>query len=162
MTEDKKAKKSSKGGTKGAGEIKLIAVVRVRGVRNIKPKIKHTLKLLGLNKPNHATVLRENPGVMGMLNIVKDYVTYGYISKEDFTYLLKKRGYKGSKRLAELGEDAINAAVEMFLKEGKRDFDRIFRLHPPRKGWKDIKKAAKVGGSLGLREDMPSLLRRMA
>ena len=37
-------------------EGKTIAVVRVRGIRNLKPKIRKTLQLLKLNKPNHAVI----------------------------------------------------------------------------------------------------------
>ncbi|HNR25150.1 MAG TPA: 50S ribosomal protein L30, partial [Methanobacteriaceae archaeon] len=38
----------------------------------------------------------------------------------------------------------------------------VFRLHPPRKGYKDIKKAFNEGGTLGYRgEDINHLLKRM-
>ncbi len=139
----------------------MIAIVRIRGVRNIKPKIKHTLHLLGLNTPNHAVVLKDSSDLQGMLKIVNDYIAYGKISEETFKKLIQKRAYSGSKRLSSLGDKVIEDAVKSFIEKGERHYDRVFRLHPPRKGWKDIKRAYTSGGDLGHRPDMDALIRRM-
>ena len=37
----------------------------------------------------------------------------------------------------------------------------VFRLHPPRKGHRGIKKAVAEGGELGFHEDIGTLLRKM-
>jgi len=37
----------------------------------------------------------------------------------------------------------------------------LFRLHPPRKGHKGIKKTVTEGGELGFHEDIGALLKRM-
>ena len=137
----------------------LVAVVRIRGRRNVKPRIRKTLELLRLHKPNHAVVYKESPSLMGMLNKVKDYVAYGNISEKTFLALLEKRGEKGSKKLKEVAN--VEEVAKAFIESGKREFDPVFRLHPPRKGWKDIKKPYTAGGDLGKRPDMDSLLKRM-
>ena len=111
----------------------MIAVVRIRGIRNIKPEIRKTLELLKLEKPNYCVVLSPTPQMMGMVNLVKDYVAFGNIKKETHEILSKKRGRVGSK---------------------------AFRLRPPRHGLKNIKLAYPLG-DLGRRDDMDSLIMRM-
>ena len=140
----------------------LIAVVRVRGIRNVKPKIRHTLSLMRLHKPNHGIVIKATKSAMGMLNVVKDYVAYGKISKETLIKLIHKRGELGSKRVKEIyKEEEIKAIAEEIAAKGKTDkVDPVFRLHPPRRGWKNIKMHY-PRGALGRREDMDELIRRM-
>ena len=70
----------------------VFAVVRIRGSINIKPDIKKTLQLLSLTRSNHCVLLEENPVNKGMLQIVKDYVTWGEIEKEALSNLIKNRG----------------------------------------------------------------------
>ena len=60
----------------------VIAVIRVRGRRNMKPKIAHTLELLKLSRTNHAVVYKATMSIIGMLKVVKDYVAFGRISKD--------------------------------------------------------------------------------
>ena len=145
-------------------EGKVIAIVRVRGRRNVKPKIRKTLELLKLHRTNHAVVYKATPAVIGMLKVVKDYVTFGEITKEDLTALILKRGEKGRKKAREIySEEAVKEFVGKFFNgEGRiKDFiDPVFRLHPPRKGWKDIK-AHYPKGALGYRDNMSLLLKRM-
>ena len=141
-----------------------IAVVRVRGKRKLKPKIDRTLELLRLDRPNHCVIVDDSKPSMGMLGIVKDYVTFGKIDGETLFKLIYKRGMKGSKRIRELSkkEEIQEAAKKIF--DGKMKLsefvDPVFMLHPPRKGYKSIKKAHPLG-DLGKREEMNTLLRRM-
>lgn len=140
-----------------------IAVVRIRGIRNISPKIKKTLNMLNIEKINNCTVLDDTPQNMGMVKVCKDYVAYGPVSEKVLFELLRKRGEKGGRMLREVMEDdeIKQAAGKIMHKEKVKDFvDPVFRLHPPRKGYKTIKKPAPEG-DLGKREDMDSLLRRM-
>jgi large subunit ribosomal protein L30 len=111
----------------------LIAVVRIRGIRNIKPTIRKTLELLKLEKPNCCIVLNPTPQMMGMVNLIKDYVAFGNIKTETHELLKKKRGKENSK---------------------------AFRLKPPRHGLKNVKLAYPLG-DLGKRDDMDSLISRM-
>jgi len=68
------------------------AVIRVRGTVNVNPDIKKTMKLLRLNRANHCVLLEENVVYNGMLQMVKDYTTWGQINKETLTKLISTRG----------------------------------------------------------------------
>lgn len=149
------------------------AVIRVRGSVNVNPKIKETMKLMKLNRVNHCVIIPENETYTGMLNIIKDYVTWGEIDSETTELLLESSG-KSSGNTAfskgHLKETSFKTmkALAKSLTEGKtvmRDvpgLKPLFRLHPPRKGYEGIKRSFKVGGALGYRaEKINNLLRRM-
>ena len=149
------------------------AVVRVRGSVNVNPKIKETMKLMKLSRVNHCVIIPENETYAGMLNIIKDYVTWGEIDSETTELLLESSG-KSSGNSAfskeHLKETSFKTmkALAKGLTEGKvvmRDvpgLKPLFRLHPPRKGYEGIKRSYKVGGALGYRADKINvLLRRM-
>ena len=149
------------------------AVVRVRGSVNVNPKIKETMKLMKLSRVNHCVIIPENETYAGMLNIIKDYVTWGEIDSETTELLLESSG-KSSGNSAfskeHLKETSFKTmkALAKGLTEGKvvmRDvpgLKPLFRLHPPRKGYEGIKRSFKVGGALGYRADKINvLLRRM-
>ncbi len=137
-----------------------LCVVRVRGIRNIKPKIRKTLDLLMLHKPNHCVLVEDNEYYKGMLKVVKDYVAYGPIKEETIKKLIEKRGKKGKMFIRDL-ED-INEIVKKLMKGAKvREFmDPVFTLRPPSKGYKNIK-LPYPKGDLGYREEMDSLILRM-
>ena len=140
-----------------------IAVVRIRGRRNVAPKIKQTLKMMNLERENNCVVLEDTPQNMGMVKLCKDYITYGPVDEKTIFGLLKKRGEKGSRMLSEImeKEEILEAAKKIMHGESVKNFvDPVFRLHPPRKGYKTIKKPAPEG-DLGKREDMDSLVKRM-
>ena len=111
----KEKKKSSK---------KYLAIIRVRGRVGVREDIAETLRRLRLHKPNHLAVYEDTPVIRGMVNKVKDYVTWGEVS-EDFIKELDKK-------------------VE-------KEVDGLYRLQPPRKGWgrKGIKYTYAQGGALG-------------
>ena len=122
------------------------AVVRVRGSVNVNPKIKETMKLMKLNRVNHCVIIPENDTYTGMLNIIKDYVTWGEIDVETTELLLQSSG-KSS------GNTVMRDVPGL---------KPLFRLHPPRKGYEGIKRSFKEGGALGYRaEKINALLRRM-
>ena len=133
------------------------AVVRIRGTRNIAPRITKTLELLKLGRPNHCILVDDTPQNLGMLMHAKDYVTYGPVAEETIAAMLKKRGKKEGKPL----EDAAKAAKEIF--GGKKTSELanpVFRLSPPSKGYGN-KMRAYPNGELGKRPEMDTLLRRM-
>lgn len=144
-----------------------LAIIRIRGIRSIKPKIKKTLELLNLRKPNHCVIFDDTPYIKGMLNVVKDYVTFGQIGESELCTLLLKRGKKGSKRLKEcLKEDEIISIAKKLIKGSKiKDLkdvlDPVFMLKPPSKGYKSIKHHYPKG-ELGKRPSISSLIKRMA
>ena len=143
------------------------AIIKLRGSVGIRPEIKHTLRLLRLHRVNHCVVVEENAYYKGMINKVKDYVAWGEISEDMVESLLKNRGrLEGGKRLTEqylcdntpfgsfkelahvlyAGEVGLNGLREYKIKP-------VFRLHPPRKGHKGIKRTVKQGGELGYHGD---------
>jgi len=140
-----------------------LAVLRVRGIRKIDPKIQKTFELLRLEKPNHCVLIDDSPQNLGMLSIVKDYVTYGPVDEATIKVLLYKRGRKGASLLRSLlKEDQLNDAAKSIF-SGKKTVDYanpVFRLNPPSKGYKNIKENYPQG-SLGKRDTMVPLLRRM-
>jgi large subunit ribosomal protein L30 len=133
----------------------------------MRPEINYTLKLLRLHSVNHCVVVEENDYNKGMIQKVKDYVAWGEISQDVLESLLKNRGrLEGGKRLTDeyLKEHTSFGTIKdiaLALIEGKvkmKDLMEVkikplFRLHPPRKGHKGIKRSVKEGGELGYHGD---------
>jgi large subunit ribosomal protein L30 len=150
------------------------AVIRVRGTVNIKPDIKKTMQLLRLTRANHCVLLEENEVYKGMLQIVKDYTTWGEINKETLTKMLSVRGKLiGDKPLTEeyLKKAAPYHSFEKLseaILENKVKYKDIpevkplFRLNPPKKGHRTVKRSFVNKGSLGYRkENINTLIERM-
>ncbi len=155
----------------------MYAIIKLRGNVGVRPEIKHTFGLLRLHKVNHCAVVEENAYYRGMINVVNPYVGWGEISEEELEELLTTRGrLEGGKRLTneylqeqkapygslkELAHSLYTGDVKMKdLKEYK--IKPLFRLHPPRKGHKGIKRAVKQGGELGYHgENINALLHKM-
>ena len=138
-----------------------IAVVRVRGNVNLNRKVKDTFSLLRLYRKNFCIVVKDNPSYKGMINKVKDYVTYGEINDETYKELVSKRGeeYKGREKDRKSKIDY----KKFILVDGKK-LKPFFRLSPPRKGFgrKGIKVSFKAHGALGNRADkINELIKRM-
>ena len=68
------------------------AIVRVRGSVNVKPKIKKTMEIMRLNRVNHCVIVPENEVYKGMLNIIKDYVTWGEVDADTTQLMLESSG----------------------------------------------------------------------
>ena len=68
------------------------AVIRVRGSVNVNTKIKDTLKLLRLNRVNHCVIIPDIKTYSGMLQKVKDYVTWGEVKPETLAKMIIHRG----------------------------------------------------------------------
>jgi large subunit ribosomal protein L30 len=150
------------------------AVVRVRGTVNIKPDIKRTMQLLRLTRANHCVLIEENVVHKGMLQIVKDYTTWGEINKETLSKLLSARGkLVGDKPLTEeylkkatpyhSFEKLSEAILENKVKYKELpEIKPVFRLNPPKKGHRTIKRSFVNKGSLGYRKDqINTLIERM-
>ena len=149
------------------------AIVRVRGSVNVKPKIKKTMSIMRLNRVNHCVIVPENEVYKGMLNIIKDYVTWGEVDADTTQLMLESSGKtsgNNSFTKEELKESSFKTikALSKALTEGKtvmRDVPALkplFRLHPPRKGYEGIKRSFNEGGALGYRgEKINLLIRRM-
>ncbi len=154
--------------------MKRIAVVRVRGGIGVKREILDTLEMLGLKKVNHCVIVDDRPSYMGMIKKVENFVTYGYIDAKTFATILRTRGelegggkvtdeyikeHTKFNSIEEFAEAFINFKAEL---TDIPKLKKVFRLHPPRKGYKNIKRHFKEGGALGFRGDaINELLYRM-
>jgi len=152
----------------------VFAVIRIRGTVNVNPDIKHTLNLLRLRKINHCSLLDENKVSKGMLQIVKDYTTWGEINKETLTKLICSKGkLTGDKTLTDeyLKSATTYNTIEKLsqaIVDGKIKYKEIpeikpiFRLNPPKKGYEGIKRSFRTGGALGYRgKEINMLITRM-
>ncbi len=114
----------------------MIAAVRVRGDVDVGQRISRTLNDLKLRKKNQCVVYEDSDAIEGMLNVAKDYIAYGEIDEDTLEKL----------------EDRKSEEVE------KGD---VIDLTPPSGGYRNTKKQAGQGGSLGKRGDMDDLLDSM-
>lgn len=115
-----------------------IAVIFIRNTTRADRVPRDTLEMLRLHKKYTCVVLENNPGNLGMVKKVKDYVAYGEIDDNTISLLEQKRGKKD--------------------KEGKLKKD--FHLHPPKGGFerKGIKHSYTQGGALGYRGEKINIL----
>ena len=166
-----------------------LAVIRLRGIPDTPPDVEHTLYLLRLRRRFTCVIIDDRPAYLGMLHVVRDWVTWGEIDADTLALLLRKRGRLiGDKPLTDdyirkFGWDSIEEFALAFIqgeveklwcpedkplpkKDGKvlciPKLKPFFRLHPPRGGLKSIKKHYTVGGDLGYRGiAINELLQRM-
>ena len=156
---------------------KVFAVVRVRGINNVRKEINDTLSLMNLKRINNLTFVDNRPSYKGMIQKAKDYITWGEPDPEIVTqlfqkwarvtgdhpltddYIKKNSSYKSIK-------DFVNAFLS--LKAELKDINGLkpfFRLHPPKGGHRGrgIKYAYTAGGALGYRgENINELIKQMA
>jgi len=141
----------------------LYAVVRLRGTVKARQKVIDTLKLLRLNRKMHCVLIPDTKSYKGMLQAAKDYITWGEISEEILKTLIEKRGRRpGNSKLA---KEEAGSVVRSIL-DGKRPVDvgikPVFRLSPPKKGFKGSIKQHWPRGELGYRgKEINKLLKRM-
>ncbi|HDP73488.1 MAG TPA: hypothetical protein ENN46_00820 [Candidatus Woesearchaeota archaeon] len=120
-----------------------VAVVLIRSRIGTDIRIKDALDRLSLRKKMVCSVFDKSPSLMGMLERVKDYATYGEISDETFKLLSEKRKDR---------------------KAGSGSKSSVFFLAPPKGGFerKGIKVPFSNGGVLGYRkEKMNDLILKM-
>lgn len=150
------------------------AVIRVRGNVNVRRKVLETMRMLGLTRANHCVVIDDTPPHRGMLQTAKDMLTWGELKPEVLERLLRKRGrlvgdesltdelVKSKTPFPSIGEfaGAVHACRAEF--EMLPGLKKVFRLHPPRKGYKSTKRPFKDMGDLGYRgEQINELVLRM-
>jgi large subunit ribosomal protein L30 len=122
----------------------MIAAIRLRSRRGIRHDIESTMSMLNLHNKYYCSLLRPVPSTVGMLEKVKDFITWGEVSSELAKTLVEKRGEKDPK-------------------DSKR-MKKFFRLHPPTGGFRSrgMKAHYTRGGDLGYRgEKINDLLKRM-
>lgn len=153
---------------------KCLLVIRIRGGVNAPRRVEDTLKMLRVSRNNAATIIDDRPEYLGMLQRVKDWVTWGEVRPETIQMLLEKKGKTEGKRplevqtFSELGFSSIKELAEA-IADGRIQFWKLrgikpfFRLHPPKKGFKrSVKRSYTDRGELGYRgEAINELAERM-
>ena len=150
------------------------AVIRVRGHAKIRTTTVDTMKMMRLTRTNHCVILRDNETSKGMLQNVKDYVTWGEVSHETIARLLHQKGeIVGGDRLTdayvkENSKYSSILALAKAMEKGEADMGdvkglkQLVRLPPPRKGYEGAKRSWNDGGALGYRgADIEKLIDRM-
>ena len=139
------------------------AVIRVRGQPDVNYNIQHTMTLMNLTRVNHCVIVPENDSTKGMLQVVKDYCTWGEVDEATLAEMLRARAkIVGDNDLTDdyLKENSEFADIDALAKaiiendcklkdvEGVKP---VIRLHPPVKGYEGNKRSYKNGGALGYR-----------
>ena len=152
------------------------AVIRVRGSEQAGSTVWTTLEQLRLHKINHMVFLPQDASTEGMLQMVKDYVTWGEVSAELIAKVLLKRGETPGgaspinddfiKKNSEKYKSIISFAKAIASNEARlsdvENLQPVIRLHPPLRGYKNIRNSFKLRGDLGYRgSTIEKLLERM-
>lgn len=153
----------------------VFAVIRVRGSMETRGPVEETMRQMRITRKNHCVLFAVlNPSSRGMLLKVRDYVTWGEPSIESIELLLTKRGSFNGKKLDDAAVKKATAEKYSTIKqlaqalhscEAKvsdfKGLEGVFRLSPPRKGFKSIKTHFPKG-ALGYRgEKINELISRM-
>jgi len=109
-----------------------------------------------------------------MLQVAKDYITWGEVNEETLAKMIRVRGrIEGDKPITDeyLAANTEFKTVEEMAKSiltsnyKMKDVEAakpVFRLHPPVKGYEGNKRSYKNGGALGYRgEAINDLIARM-
>ena len=142
----------------------MIAAIRIRGRVEKTAEVKNTLQRLRLRKKHVCVLLPEKKEIIGMLNKVKDFITYGEIDKETLKLLLEKRAKAEGDKSVKIEHGFAERLLKGEAKLEDAKIKPFFRLNPPRKGFEraGIKKPFTERGVLGYRgEKINELIRRM-
>jgi large subunit ribosomal protein L30 len=151
----------------------MIAIVRIRGLTNIRPEIRKAFETFNLDRKNHCVLVslkEDDPG----LKKIQDYAAYGKVSAETVGKLIQKRGrIVGDKpvtletlkahKMASFND--LSAALDSKkVTLSSMGIKRVFRLNSPKKGYGKIgiKKPVTLKGPLGYHpQGMDELLGQM-
>ena len=152
----------------------MYAVVQVRGMVKTRREIKDTLEMLRLHHINHCVIVPDSPEYLGMIRKVKDYIAYGEVDAAVLETILATRGRLiGNRPLTDeyVKEHSPYKSIAEYaaaLSRGEatlRDIPGlkpVIRLHPPRKGFRTLKRTFQQGGALGYYgSEINTLLYRM-
>ena len=135
----------------------MYAVIRIRGQPHASQAVRDTLDMLHLPYVNNCMLVREDHNFAGMLQKVKDYVTWGEVTKKSVKDLLSAKSDLKGNVLQETVDKLIKG--EVLLKDV---INPPFRLHPPLRGYEGIKRPYQLGGALGYRgKNINKLIERM-
>ena len=151
-----------------------LAVIRIRGSVGLDKEREYTFKLMRLTRKNHAVLIENTPSNLGSIQKIKDYATWGEVTPDTISLLLEKRGMlEGGDKLTEnyvkeaLGYSSLNELSQAIRESkvkitGLPKVKPIFRLHPPRKGFRGSVRKPYPEGHLGYRgEAINQLIAKM-
>ncbi len=145
-----------------------LVAIRIDGTPNVKPPEELTLNSLRMKTRFSTVLLRDDPSMRGMLQRIKDHVTWAEARKDDIELLLSNRARTTdglgltSKFVKEKSNLAGVDELVSGLYSGKLTLARLremgiephFRLHPPRGGFpKSSKRPFNDSGELGFRKE---------
>lgn len=135
----------------------MYAVIRIRGKTHASQPIRDTLDMMHLSYINNCMLMCDDPSHRGMIQKVKDFVTWGEVTKKTVKNLLSTKSDLKGKELQEALDKLMNEEAPL-----KNFISPPFRLHPPVKGYEGIKRPYQLGGALGYRgKDVNELIERM-
>jgi large subunit ribosomal protein L30 len=151
--------------------------IRLKGGFGTPRPLARALETLRLRRKFNAVLLENTPASIGMLRIVKDYITWGQAGANDIAIVLRERGeFSDGREVTDeairdrFGEGSIQD-LALALTQGRitlRDLRQkglslVFRLHPPSGGFEGSgKRVYGSGGELGRRQGpLENLLARM-
>jgi large subunit ribosomal protein L30 len=154
-----------------------LLAIRLRSGVKMGGEMEYALRTLRLGRRFHAVLVPNKPEFVGMLKKVKDLITWGEPSPGKLALLLQRRGRMvgdgrlDGEALGRLGYGSVEEMAQAII-EGrvspkelyKRGLKPVFRLHPPKGGFKgSVKKPYGSGGELGYRgRDIDDLIERMS
>lgn len=140
----------------------MFAVIRIRGTVRTKKEMKDAFRMINLEKKHRCVLVPEKPEFIGMILKIKDFVTWGNISEEILSELVRKRAR--TLHNEKIDETKVGEVLKKINegKAGEAGLKPYFRLSPPRKGFKRSLKQHYPRGALGDRgKDINELLKRM-
>jgi large subunit ribosomal protein L30 len=153
---------------------KAILIVRLRGDIKTHPDVRMTFDLLNLTRVNHCVVIPKNVNYLGMMQVIKDFATWGEADAKTLARVITERGrLTGDRPITDAHVKATTtfATINDFaaaIIQGKakykdlKEVKPLFRLHPPMGGIVSVKRSHKIGGDLGYRgEAINALVERM-
>lgn len=147
-------------------------VVRMRGTVNVPYWANTTLESLNLSKKFRATIVPESTEYFGMLNRIRQLVTWCRVDNETVKDLLDKKGRKTAsqplkesdlpKEYGNLDKLAIDIANDTVVLSKLNGVKPWFALNPPRGGFKkSVKKQTTQNGILGENVLLIDLVKKM-
>ena len=153
---------------------KAILIVRLRGDIKTHPDVRMTFDLLNLTRVNHCVVIPKNVNYVGMLQVIKDFATWGEADAKTLAKVITERGrltgdrpvtdahVKASTTFATINDFAAAIIQGKAKYQDLKEVKPLFRLHPPMGGIVSVKRSHKIGGDLGYRgEAINALVERM-
>jgi large subunit ribosomal protein L30 len=151
----------------------MLAVIRIRGEAGLQRAVRDTLKMLKLDSIHNCIILPNTPDYKGMVEKVRDHVTYGEVDKQTLVEVLEKRlrstsdervpedslkEMSGHNSHEELADALLSGSVRL---SNFKKIQPVLRLTSPSKGFKATK-SHYPEGDLGYRgNEINSLLKRM-